>query len=196
MWNDLFVLGMPLGERILRGMVIYLFVLFALRVTGKREIGQFSAFDLVVILLISNTVQNGIIAGDNSVTGACIGVVTILALNRLITWLTYHHRRFGRFMEGTPTWLIREGKPIKRTLDHEMITNAELMTSAHKEKIFEVDAIDTAILEMDGTITVVGKDPDPQERHDETTRRLDELRDALDRIEVLLSERDASPSSA
>jgi uncharacterized membrane protein YcaP (DUF421 family) len=194
-WDDMFVVGIPVAERALRGGLIYLFVLVALRVTGKREIGQFSAFDLVVVLLLSETVQNGMVGTDDSVTGATIGVVVILGLNRLITWLSYHRPRFGALVEGTATPLIEDGQSIQRNLDHGMITDAELLTAAHREKVFDVDQIETAILELDGSITVVSKEPDVSEMYVETTRRLEELRAALARVEARL-ERDSSPAPA
>lgn len=194
MWDDMFVLGIPLLERVLRGALIYLFVLAAMRVTGKREIGQFSAFDLVVVLLLSETVQNGMVADDNTVGGAVVGVVTILSLNRLVTWLSYHHPRLASVIEGRATPLIEHGRPIQRNLDHEMITEAELLTAAHREKVFDTDEIETAILELDGTITVVSKEPDPSEMFAETTRRLDELKAALARIEDALGESAPAPS--
>jgi uncharacterized membrane protein YcaP (DUF421 family) len=194
MWDDMFSIGIPLGERILRGALLYLFVLVAMRVAGKREIGQFTAFDLVVVLLLSETVSTGLLGEDHSVTGALVGAGTILGLNRLVTWLTYHVPPLGAMLEGRPTPLIEHGARIQKNLDHELISDDELMLAAHKDKIFDEQQIEKALLELDGTITIVSTKPEPEELHAETVQLLDELKSAVARVEESLRERGAAPA--
>src|SRR2546430_10052178 len=99
-FNDMFVLGAPVAEKILRPVIVYIFLLGGLRLAGKRELAQLNPFDLVVLLTISNTVQNAIIGEDNSVTGGVIGAATLLIVNHLVVRYFYSHERVDRFIEG------------------------------------------------------------------------------------------------
>src|SRR5437773_10799153 len=96
MWNDMFVLGVPLIEKILRPIVVYLALVVALRVFGKRELAQLNPFDLVVLLSLSNTVQNAIIGNDNSLTGGLVGALALLAMNYLVVRFLFRHRRLDQ----------------------------------------------------------------------------------------------------
>src|SRR3979490_2777115 len=112
MWNSIFAMGAPLAEKILRPVVVYIFLVLALRVFGKRELAQLNPFDLVVLLSLSNTVQNAIIGNDNSVSGGFIGALSLLGLNYLVVRFLFRHRRLDQLFEGKPTVMIECGKVL------------------------------------------------------------------------------------
>src|ERR1700736_5111081 len=105
-WRDMFVVGLPLAEKILRPIFVYAFLVISLRLAGKRELAQLNPFDLVVLLTLSNTVQNAIIGDDNSVTGGIIGASTLLSVNYVVVKYLYGHSRLERFVEGDPDVII------------------------------------------------------------------------------------------
>src|SRR5256714_7551634 len=107
--HGMFALGAPLAEKILRPVVVYAFLIICLRLAGKREMAQLNPFDLVVLLTLSNTVQNAIIGEDNSVTGGIIGAITLLAVNYLVVRFLYTHEKLDRLIEGEPDVLIEDG---------------------------------------------------------------------------------------
>src|SRR5580765_5086070 len=109
MWSDIFSLGAPVVEKMMRPVLVYFFMVVALRVFGKRELAQLNPFDLVVPLSLSNTVQNAIIGNDNSLTGGLIGALSPLALNYLVVRFLFRHRRLDELLEGHPTTLIEHG---------------------------------------------------------------------------------------
>src|SRR6201996_9371372 len=127
-WTDMFVLGIPVLEKILRPLLVYLFLIVALRLAGKRELAQLNPFDLVVLLTLSNTVQNAIIGDDNSVTGGIIGAFTLLAINWIVMWLLYRAPRVNAALEGSPATLVRDGELDHAALRHEHITYEELIS--------------------------------------------------------------------
>src|SRR5665811_972957 len=126
MWGQIFALGVPLAEKILRPIAVYIFLVVLLRVFGKRELAQLNPFDLVVLLSLSNTVQNAIIGNDNSVTGGLIGAFSLLAVNYVVVRFLFRHRRLDQIMEGTPTVLIEHGKVRRQALAKELLTEPEL----------------------------------------------------------------------
>src|SRR5438874_13163455 len=107
--HDMFALGLPLAEKVLRPIIVYAFLIVSLRIAGKREMAQLNPFDLVVLLTISNTVQNAIIGEDNSVTGGIIGGATLLAINYIVVRFLYSHEKLDRLIEGDPDVLIENG---------------------------------------------------------------------------------------
>jgi hypothetical protein len=113
-WQDIFDLQVSAGEKVLRAILIYLFLIAILRIVGKRELGQANTLDLVVLLLVANAVQNGIIGNDVSVTGAVIGAVTLFAINELVSRTTYAFPWAARALEGDPTLLISEASRFTR----------------------------------------------------------------------------------
>src|SRR5437764_13784130 len=123
---DMFVLMIPVAEKILRPVVVYVFLVIGLRLAGKRELAQLNPFDLVVLLTLSNTVQNAIIGEDNSVTGGILGAVTLLAVNYLVVRFLYTHEKLDRLIEGEPDVLIEDGVVNMDRLKKEFITRAEL----------------------------------------------------------------------
>src|SRR6476659_4978086 len=133
MWSDIFTLGAPVAEKVLRPALVYVFLVLALRVFGKRELAQLNPFDLVVLLSLSNTVQNAIIGNDNSLSGGLIGALALLALNYLVVRFLFRHRRLDEMLEGQPTLLIEHGKVKQNALAKELLTTAELMTVLHSQ---------------------------------------------------------------
>src|ERR1700724_2208503 len=109
-WKDMFVLGLPLAEKILRPIFVYAFLVISLRLSGKRELVQLNPFDLVVLLTLSNTVQNAIIGDDNSVSGGIIGATSLLAVNYLVVRFLYGHSKLEQIVEGQSDVLIENGK--------------------------------------------------------------------------------------
>src|ERR1035438_2610787 len=109
-WKDMFVLGLPLLEKILHPVMVYAFLVIGLRLSGKRELVQLNPFDLVVLLTLSNTVQNAIIGDDNTVTGGVIGATSLLAVNYLVVRFLYNHRKLDQLVEGKADVLIHDGR--------------------------------------------------------------------------------------
>src|SRR6266853_330736 len=124
--SDMFHLGLPLTEKVLRPILVYTFLIVGLRVAGKRELAQLNPFDLVVLLTLSNTVQNAIIGDDNSVTGGLVGATTLLLVNYLVVRFLFRHEKLDRFVEGEPTVLMEHGKILKERLKKEVLSMAEL----------------------------------------------------------------------
>src|SRR5262252_3144233 len=131
--QDMFKLGLPVLEKVLRPIIVYFFLVLALRIFGKRELAQLNPFDLVVLLSLANTVQNAIIGDDNSVTGGLIGAFSLLSVNYLIVRFLFRHRRLDQILQGEPTTLIEEGKVKQQALAKELLTESDLRTVAHRQ---------------------------------------------------------------
>ena len=171
--RDMFSLGLPVAEKILRPVVVYVFLIVGLRLAGKRELAQLNPFDLVVLLTLSNTVQNAIIGEDNSVTGGVIGAATLLIVNYLVVRFLYKHQQLDHLIEGGPDVLIADGKIRMNRLQKELITESELETAAHRQGFSSLAEIERAILEPGGGICFFPKKPEPDvARHDELMREL------------------------
>jgi uncharacterized membrane protein YcaP (DUF421 family) len=176
MWSDMFHLGLPVLEKILRPITVYVFLIVGLRLAGKRELAQLNPFDLVVLLTLSNTVQNAIIGDDNSVSGGLIGAATLLAINYLVVKFLYNHEKLNRLVEGDADILIDNGEIKQDRLKKELVTMYELEAAAHKQGFASLDEVERAILEPGGTIAFIGKRPAPEaQRHDELLARLDKI---------------------
>lgn len=158
MWQALFDLQLSVGEKILRALLIYLFLVVALRIVGKRELGQANTLDLVVLLLVANAVQNGIIGNDLTVTGAVIGAATLFAINELFTRAAYGSSLVSRLLEGNPSILIRNGKPVPKALRREGISLPELRAIARRQGFADLGDVNTAILETNGVVTMFRQD--------------------------------------
>lgn len=157
MWHAIFDIGVSVGEKALRAVLIYVFLLFALRLLGKRELAQQNTLDLLVILLVANAVQNGIIGNDNSVTGAVVGAAVIFGLHRFFGSLAYRFPWADTMLEGSPSYLIHNGKLVERTLRHEQISRPQLVAMAQRQGFDSLDEVGTAILETDGSVRFVRK---------------------------------------
>lgn len=158
MWQDLFDLQLTVGEKILRALLIYLFLVVALRLVGKRELGQTNTLDLVVLLLVANAVQNGIIGNDDTVTGAVIGAVTLFAVNEVFSRAAYGSSLISRLLEGNPSMLIRDGRPVSKALFREGISLPELRAIARRQGFVDLGEVHTAILETNGVVTMFRED--------------------------------------
>jgi uncharacterized membrane protein YcaP (DUF421 family) len=175
-WQDLFVVGIPIAEKIVRPILVYFFLIIGLRLSGKRELAQLNPFDLVVLLTLSNTVQNAIIGDDTSVTGGLIGATTLLGINYLVARVVFSRPRLERLVEGDEVVLIEGGQIQQDRLKEELLTEAELASAARRQGIAALDHIDRAVLEMGGAITFQPKEPLPEAvRHSEILARLDRL---------------------
>ena len=174
--TDMFVLSLPIAEKMLRPIVVYIFLIVGLRLAGKREMAQLNPFDLVVLLTLSNTVQNAIIGDDNTVTGGILGAATLLAVNYLVVRFLYNHEKLERLVEGDPDVLIQDGVVRLDRLKDELITRVELEAAAHKQGFASLDEIDRAILDPGGTVSFFAKRPTPDDtRHTELLKRLDAM---------------------
>src|SRR5215470_7372547 len=137
--TDMFFLALPVAEKILRPIVVYFFLVIGLRLAGKRELAQLNPFDLVVLLTLSNTVQNAIIGDDNSVTGGIIGAATLLFVNYLVVRFLFRHEELDRLVEGEPDVLIDKGVIQMDRMRKELVTRAELEVAAHKQGFGSLD---------------------------------------------------------
>jgi uncharacterized membrane protein YcaP (DUF421 family) len=158
MWQDIFDLQVSVGEKVVRALLIYLFLVVILRIVGKRELGQANTLDLVVLLLVANAVQNGIIGNDVSVTGAVIGAVTLFAINEFLSRSAYAFPWAARALEGDPTLLISQAKPIHKALRRTGISLPELRAIARRQGFPDLGAVHTAILETNGVVTMFRED--------------------------------------
>ena len=152
---------------VVRASVVYLFLGIALRMAGRRELAQMTAFDLVLLLILANAVQNSINAGDNSLGGGLVSAATLLVINFAVGEATYRWRWFERLVQGRPLPLVRNGKLVMQNLKRERITVAELRSALRKQNIDGIASCKRAVLESDGTLTAV--------RDDVTEHPLDEL---------------------
>ena len=183
MWSDIFTLGAPLLEKILRPLIVYFFLVVALRVFGKRELAQLNPFDLVVLLSLSNTVQNAIIGNDNSVTGGLVGALALLAMNYLVVRFLFRHRRLDQLFEGKPTKLVDQGKILKGALASELLTRSELLTVLHRQGFDSLEEVECCVLEPGGTFHIQRKTPALEEvKHSEVMRALQDVSRKLDLV--------------
>jgi uncharacterized membrane protein YcaP (DUF421 family) len=153
MWN----LSIHWWELILRGLLVYVFLILLLRATGKRQIGQMSPFDLVLLMVLSNAVQNSMNGGDNSVTSGLILAVTLVVANWTVGKLTTSSRTVERLIEGDPLLLLHDGKILGEALGRSQITRQELIAEIHKAGYADPEEIRAAILENDGSVSVIPK---------------------------------------
>lgn len=157
MWN----FSETLIEIILRTAVVYFVILIGIRLTGKREIGQMTPFDLALLLLISNAVQNAMTGPDTSVSGGIVAAITLLALNAAMTRLVWKNRKVRRMVEGSPTLLVRHGKIVHENLEKEKVTADTLTQALREHGVASVDDVSIAVLEIDGSISVLKNDEVP-----------------------------------
>jgi len=165
-WQNMFQFGAPWEEKILRTIGVYVFLLIGLRLAGKRELGQLNAFDLVVLLVLSNTLQNAIIGNDNSLAGGVFGATVLLVLNYAVVRFLYRHPALDRLIEGDPDVLIRKGEVMEGRLERELITKEQLEAAARRQGIESLDGVDTCRLETGGALTFIARTPSgDEERH-------------------------------
>jgi uncharacterized membrane protein YcaP (DUF421 family) len=151
----LFVPDIPIVEKVFRSVVIYLFFVLVFRLMGKRQVGQLTPFDLIVLLIISNVVQNAVIGNDNSLGGGLIGAITIFALNYAFVEVTYRSKRGRHFLEPYPTVLIHDGRIIEEHLHRERISRDDLHGALRRAGLVEASEVRFAVLEANGGISVI-----------------------------------------
>ncbi|HVT57125.1 MAG TPA: YetF domain-containing protein [Thermoanaerobaculia bacterium] len=151
MWK----IAVPWWELVVRGAVVYGFLLVLLRATGKRQVGQLAPFDLVLLLVLSNAVQNSMNAGDNSLVGGLVSATTLVGLNYLVGLATYRSKRLETIVEGQPQVLIHNGKLFEEVMAREKLTRHELNAALRRAGCSCVEEVRSAILENNGAISVV-----------------------------------------
>jgi uncharacterized membrane protein YcaP (DUF421 family) len=157
--TDMFHLPVPVVEKILRPVIVYLSLIIFLRLFGKRELAQLNPFDLVVLLSLSNTVQNAMIGDDNSVSGGIIGSLSLLTINWLLTWVLFRAPKVNHALEGSPATLIQGGVVDEAALKKESLTSEELISVLNKNGFNDPGEVQTCVLEPNGTFYVKGRQP-------------------------------------
>jgi uncharacterized membrane protein YcaP (DUF421 family) len=176
LYQHMFQLPLPIVEKLLRPVIVYLVLVVLLRLFGKRELAQLNPFDLVVLLSLSNTVQNAIIGDDNSITGGVIGAVGLLAINWLLVRILFRSPRFTRMLEGRSAVLVRDGQIDRKALERESLTREELMAVIHRQGFEHVHEVRTCQLEPNGSFYVEAIEPAAAEKyHAELMARLDAM---------------------
>ena len=184
-WHDLLVTGVPIAEKVLRTIAVYLFLIAGLRLFGKRELGQLNPLDFIVLLLLSNTVQNAIIGNDNSLVGGLVGAGVLFVINDMLVRYAYRNPRARRLIEGRSEELVRDGRLLSRALRHNMITKEELQAAARKQGIEHMGDVECARLEVSGALSFTLKEPTAPERfHTEVITRLEAIERRLAALAV------------
>jgi uncharacterized membrane protein YcaP (DUF421 family) len=168
-------------EKVMRTIVVYFFLLIGLRLGGKRELGSLNPFDLVVLLVLSNTLQNAIIGPDNSLLGGMIGGATLLLLNALVVRFLFKHQKLESLVEGEALELVLDGKVLHENLTKEQITLEELHAHAREQGVDDLNEVKCARIEVGGAMTFVLKHPTPEESYET------EIKTRLDRMERTLT---------
>jgi uncharacterized membrane protein YcaP (DUF421 family) len=154
-WN----LAIPIWELVLRGMVVYGFLLVLLRITGKRQVGQLAPFDLVLLLVLSNAVQNSMNGGDNSLVGGLVSAATLVALNWAVSYATFKSKKLEVLIEGRPQVLIHNGEVFEDVMNSVKLTHHELNAALRRAGCSCAAEVQAAILENNGSISVVQRRP-------------------------------------
>jgi uncharacterized membrane protein YcaP (DUF421 family) len=163
LYGNMFHVPVPLVEKILRPVIVYLCLIVFLRLFGKRELAQLNPFDLVVLLSLSNTVQNAMIGDDNSVTGGIVGALSLLAINWLLMWVLYRAPKVNAALEGQPSTLIQGGEVDEAELKKQILTHEELISVLNKNGFNDPADVEVCVLEPNGTFYVKGKTPSDDE---------------------------------
>lgn len=174
--HDMFFLPVPLAEKILRPIVVYLCLVVFLRLFGKRELAQLNPFDLVVLLSLSNTVQNAMIGEDNSVSGGIVGAFSLLAINWALAWVLYRAPKATVLLAGKAATLIQDGEVDQEELKKQSLTHEDLISVLNKNGFNDPADVQACVLEPNGTFFVEGKKPSGDEvERAQMIQALDEL---------------------
>ncbi|PZU27946.1 MAG: hypothetical protein DI584_07430 [Stenotrophomonas sp.] len=155
--SDLFALAMPWWEFILRAVIVYVVVLVMVRVAGKRTLGQFTPFDMLLLVLLGNAVQNALLGPDTSLGGGLLLAATLIALNYIVGWITTRSALMEQVIEGEPVVLARHGHVLQKVLQRELVSKADFAKAMRDAGCDEVDEVDLALLETNGHITIILK---------------------------------------
>jgi uncharacterized membrane protein YcaP (DUF421 family) len=150
MWN----LGVPWWELIVRSIIVYVFMIAILRISGKRQVGQLAPFDLVLLLVLSNAVQNSMNGGDNSLVGGLISAATLIAVNLVVGVATFRSKKLEALIEGRPEILIHNGRLYEDALNRTLLTRHEINAALRQAGCAAIEEVHTAILENNGAISV------------------------------------------
>jgi uncharacterized membrane protein YcaP (DUF421 family) len=153
-------MAVPWWELVVRGVVVYGFLLALLRLTGKRQVGQLAPFDLVLLLVLSNAVQNSMNAGDNSLVGGLLSAATLVGINYLVSLATFKSKKLEVLVEGRPQVLIHDGKLFPDVMEGSKLTHHELNAALRQAGCTCVEEVRSAILENNGSISVVMRKAD------------------------------------
>jgi len=153
-------IGSSLPEVVLRTAVVYLFLIAVMRISGKREVGQMSILELVLILIISNAVQNAMVGENTTLWGGLVAVLTLIALDTLLNALTYRSKGLRRAIEGEPRLLVRDGRLLSKALAEAKVTPSEVRTAIRAHGLERVEDVHLAVLEIDGSISVIPRSSD------------------------------------
>jgi uncharacterized membrane protein YcaP (DUF421 family) len=189
LFQHMFQLPLPIAEKLLRPVLVYLVLVALLRLFGKRELAQLNPFDLVVLLSLSNTVQNAIIGDDNSVTGGVVGAFGLLAINWLVVRLLYRSPRLTRAFEGRSTTLVLNGQIDLKALQRESLSREELLSAIHRQGFEGFHQVHRCQLEPNGTFYIEAVEPPVAEKHH---KDLMERLDAMSREIAALRPQSAS----
>jgi uncharacterized membrane protein YcaP (DUF421 family) len=181
----MFQLPIPLIEKVLRPVIVYLALVLLLRIFGKRELAQLNPFDLVVLLSLSNTVQNAIIGDDNSISGGMIGAFTLLAVNWFVVRLLFRSPKLTRAIEGRPVVLIKDGHVDLKALKREALTREELIEVIHRQGFEHLHDVHRCELEPNGSFYLEANDPSiADKRHEELLSKLEALNKEIAALRV------------
>lgn len=169
MWN---LDWASLGEIALRTVIVYFVLLIAIRFAGKREAGQLTPFDLVVLLLVSNAVQNAMTGDDHSVTGGVVSAITLVVVNYVLVHVTFKTTRLRRMLEGMPVVLVSHGEIQHRNLAREGLSVDGLMSQLRQHEVDSIEKVELAMLEVDGTVSVIRKVPGDETGFSHSRKRL------------------------
>lgn len=186
-WGDLFSLDTtPLVEKVVRTVLVYALILLVVRLAGKRTLAQWNSFDLVVVLLLSNVVQNAVIGPDTSFLGGAVGAVVLVAFNSAMDRLGFLNARTERLLEGSPTTLVRDGRYDEATLRRLGLRRHELARALHLQGADRIEQVELARLEPGGTFTVRLKAEAQSATVEDLRRAVTELQRHLDaRLDAL-----------
>jgi len=183
MFEQMFHLPIPLLEKVLRPIIVYLFLILFLRIFGKRELAQLNPFDLVVLLSLSNVVQNALIGDDNSVTGGIVGAMSLLTINWVVVRFLYSSPKANRIFEGTEQLLILDGKVDQGALRKELLTEEELLSVVHRQGFDGFEVVKKCVLEPNGSFYIEAMKPsETEEYRTEMFSRLDQIQLELQQI--------------
>ncbi len=180
MWNSISHLDISVAEKIIRPLIIYVFLVVGLRFSGKREIGQHNALELVVLLAVANAVQNGIIGQDTSITGALIGATTLFAANGVLEYAVSRNTRLHEIIVGRPVSLVANGRINQKALRRQRLSEEDLLEDASEQGASKLSDVETAVLGANGHIVVTLRSDMLLQGHiSELTQQISELRQAI-----------------
>jgi uncharacterized membrane protein YcaP (DUF421 family) len=184
--DHMFQMPLPILEKLARPVIVYLVLVLLLRLFGKRELAQLNPFDLVVLLSLSNTVQNAIIGEDNSVTGGIIGAIGLLGINWMVARVLFRSKKLTRALVGRATVLIRNGQIDQRALDRESLTHEELLDVIHRQGFHDFHQVHRCELEPNGTFYVEAFNPSGADKnHAELMQQLENLSNQVAELRVV-----------